>query len=65
MTAYRQRAIAYAEALRNGPLRPRDLKHLADDAGDILHRNVYGPFDRVNTVGMQSAQQPDYLPVQT
>ncbi|MEG3085998.1 DUF2161 family putative PD-(D/E)XK-type phosphodiesterase [Sphingomonas sp. PB4P5] len=47
MTAYRQRAMACAAALRDGPLRPRDLKHLADDAGAILLRNVYGWFDRV------------------
>lgn len=47
MTAYRQRAIACAEALQVGPLRPRDLKPLADDAGAILRRNVYGWFDRV------------------
>ena len=47
MTAYRQRAIACAEALQAGPLRPRDLKPLADDAGAILRRNVYGWFDRV------------------
>ena len=47
MTAYRQRAIACAEALQAGPLRPRDLKLLADDAGAILRRNVYGWFDRV------------------
>jgi len=47
MTAYRQRAIACAEALQAGPLRPRDLKPLAADAGAILRRNVYGWFDRV------------------
>ena len=47
MTAYRQRAIACAEALQAGPLRPRDLKPLADDADAILRRNVYGWFDRV------------------
>jgi len=47
MTAYRQRAIACAEALQAGPLRPRDLKPLADDAGAILRLNVYGWFDRV------------------
>ncbi|QXQ07363.1 hypothetical protein KX816_04880 [Sphingosinicellaceae bacterium] len=47
MTAYRQRAMACAEALHAGPLRPRDLKLLADDAGAILRRNVYGWFARV------------------
>lgn len=47
MTAYRQRALACAGAMRSGPARPRDLKHLADDAGAILLRNVYGWFERV------------------
>lgn len=61
MTAYRQRAIACAEALRAGPLRPRDLKSLADDAGAILRRNVYGWFEcvkpgvyRLSTIGEAS-----------
>ena len=48
MTAYGQRAIACAEALQAGPLRPRDLKPVSDDAGTILRRNVYGWFDRVS-----------------
>ena len=48
MTAYRQRALACAAAMRNGPKRPRDLKPLADDAGAILLRNVYGWFERVD-----------------
>lgn len=46
MTAYRQRAIACAQAIGNGTARPRDLKHLATDAGAILLRNVYGWFVR-------------------
>jgi hypothetical protein len=46
MTAYRQRAIACAEAIGPGEVRPRDLKHLAEDAGEILLRNVYGWFYR-------------------
>jgi hypothetical protein len=46
MTAYRQRAIACARAIGGGTARPRDLKHLADDAGAILLRNVYGWFSR-------------------
>jgi hypothetical protein len=46
MTAYRQRAIACAEAMRDGSKRPRDLKTLAEDAGAILLRNVYGWFER-------------------
>ncbi|PSJ36194.1 DUF2161 family putative PD-(D/E)XK-type phosphodiesterase [Allosphingosinicella deserti] len=48
MTAYRQRALACAAALRDGPKRPRDLKPLADDAGAILLRNVYGWFERLD-----------------
>ncbi|MET3713684.1 hypothetical protein ABIC65_004419 [Sphingomonas trueperi] len=46
MTAYRQRAIACAEAIGGGVARPRDLKHLAEDAGQLLLRNVYGWFLR-------------------
>jgi hypothetical protein len=46
MTAYRQRALACAEAMRDGPKRPRELKVLAEDAGAILLRNVYGWFER-------------------
>lgn len=47
MTAYRQQALACAAALSNGPARPRDLKASAPDAPKILHRNVYGWFDRI------------------
>ena len=47
MTAYRQRSLDCAQALRDGPLRPRDLRPLAEDAGAILLRNVYGWFERV------------------
>ncbi len=47
MTAYRQRAVACAGAIGYGVARPRDLRHLADDAGTILLRNVYGWFERV------------------
>jgi hypothetical protein len=47
MTAYRQRALACAAALAAEPGRPRDLAHLAPDAGRILLRNVYGWFERV------------------
>ena len=47
MTAYRQRALACAMTLRAGPLRPRDLRAVAPDAGRILRRNVYGWFERV------------------
>ena len=44
MTAHRQRALACAAALAQGPRRPRDLKASIPDAYDILHRNVYGWF---------------------
>jgi hypothetical protein len=46
MTAYRQRALACAAMLRAGPGRPRDLRSVASDAGQILLRNVYGWFER-------------------
>jgi hypothetical protein len=47
MTAYRQRALACAEAIGDGNARPRDLRPLAEDAGAILLRNVYGWFERI------------------
>lgn len=47
MTAYRQQAMLCAEALSAGPLRPRDMKAQAPDAGKILLSNVYGWFERV------------------
>jgi len=47
MTAYRQQALAIAQALHEGPLRPRDLKPLAPDASKILQADVYGWFERV------------------
>ena len=47
MTAYRQQALTCAAALQAGPLRPRDLKPIAPDAGRILLRNVYGWFERI------------------
>jgi len=49
MTAYRQTTLALAAALRDGPMRPRDLRHLSPDAGTILYRNVYGWFARPAT----------------
>lgn len=48
MTAYRQRALACAAAIGEGDARPRDLKPLAEDAGTILLRNVYGWFERMD-----------------
>ena len=47
MTAYRQQALICALALRDGPLRPRDMRPAAPDAGKILLGNVYGCFERV------------------
>ena len=44
MTAYRQRALACAAALAQGPRRPRDLKVDILDAPKILRGNVYGWF---------------------
>lgn len=46
MTAYRQQALACAAAMTSAPLRPRDLKPSFPDAQKILHRNVYGWFER-------------------
>lgn len=47
MTAYRQRALTLAAALRDGPARPRDLRTAVPDCGAILLRNVYGWFERM------------------
>ena len=44
MTAYRQRALACAAALAQGPRRPRDFKVDIPDAPNILRGNVYGWF---------------------
>ncbi|CAD5253606.1 conserved hypothetical protein [Bosea sp. 62] len=46
MTAYRQQALACAVAMSAAPQRPRDLKPSCPDAQKILHRNVYGWFER-------------------
>lgn len=46
MTAYRQQALACAAAITSAPQRPRDLKPSFPDAQQILHRNVYGWFER-------------------
>ena len=46
VTAYRQEALLCAEAMRAGPQRPRDLRPVAPRAAAILHRNVYGWFER-------------------
>jgi hypothetical protein len=47
MTAYRQRSLACAAALRDSPARPRDLKPAIEDAPALLLRNVYGWFVRL------------------
>ncbi len=47
MTAYRQQALACAEALLDRPSRPRDLKSTTPDAPKILLHNVYGWFERI------------------
>lgn len=47
MTAYRQQALACAEALSRGHRKVRDLKPTIPDAPKILLHNVYGWFDRV------------------
>jgi hypothetical protein len=47
MTAYRQQALACAEALSHGPRKVRDLRPIFPDAPKILLHNVYGWFDRV------------------
>jgi hypothetical protein len=47
MTAYRQQALAVANALAGTPSRPRDLRILAPDAAKILRGNVYGWFERI------------------
>ncbi len=47
MTAYRQRALACAAALAQGPMRPRDLKLLVPEAPKILRGNFYGWFINV------------------
>ncbi len=57
MTAYRQRALACAAALAEGPLRPRDLKVVAPDAPAILLRNVYGWFARMER-GVYALSEP-------
>jgi hypothetical protein len=47
MTAYRQQALAVANALADTPSRLRDLQILAPDAAKIVQGNVYGWFERI------------------
>ena len=67
MTAYRQQALACAEALRAGPGRPRDLRAVVPDAGRILLRNVYGWFERTEPgtyrlTGLGEAALQNWMP---
>lgn len=59
MTAYRQQALLCAAALRQGPMRPRDLRSVAPDAGRILRHNFYGWFERVE-VGLYRLAEPGH-----
>lgn len=59
VTAYRQQALAVAQALAGGPARPRDLKAQAPEAGAILQRNYYGWFERV-TKGVYALAPPGH-----
>ena len=47
MTAYRQRALACAEALQHGEASTRSLAAITPEAPGIVLRNVYGWFERV------------------
>jgi hypothetical protein len=47
MTAYRQQALACAASLSNGPRRTSEVKSVVPQAPQILLRNVYGWFRRV------------------
>jgi len=47
MTAYRQQALAVANALAGTRSRPRDLRIFAPDAAKIVQGNVYGWFERI------------------
>jgi hypothetical protein len=50
MTVYRQRTLAIARLLQNGPTKASQIARVLREpkAGDILYRNVYGWFDRVS-----------------
>ena len=47
MTAYRQRALACAEALKDGQATCRTLAAVTPEAPGIVLRNMYGWFERV------------------
>lgn len=73
MTAYRQQALACAAAMAIAPARPRDLKPAMPEAPQILQRNVYGWFERVErgVYGLTDSgraalvQWADHLPAPT
>lgn len=46
MTAYRQHCLALATHLLAGPARPRDLREITADPGNMLRHNVYAWFQR-------------------
>ena len=48
MTAYRQRALACAEALRVGEATTRTLAAVVPEGPGIVLRNMYGWFERVS-----------------
>jgi len=48
MTAYRQQALVCAASLSNGPRRTSEVKSVVPQAPQILLRNVYGWFRRVD-----------------
>jgi hypothetical protein len=56
MTAYRQKALACAASLSNGPRRTSEIKVTIPDASKILLSNVYGWFARVER-GMYALTQ--------
>ena len=47
MTAYRQQALVCAASLAEGPRRTSDLRPIVPNAANILLRNVYGWFTRI------------------
>jgi hypothetical protein len=50
MTAYRQQALACAASLLDGPRRTSELRSVVANAPNILLRNVYGWFIRIERV---------------
>ena len=46
LTAYRQRALACALGMAEGPVNTQALRRIVPDAGTMMLRNVYGWFER-------------------